>query len=143
MHDLFVSRHGERKDLKEKFKSQDSLRIKQAGSFKRFVKPKTVRNNVQWNTFKTICLNLRTFISHRYLCHCCSQSKVRESRLEVRGYNHVRQEISIVNILKQLRVLKAIAKEGKTDHEWRLLNHEHALMAYSELDSDAQANPHP
>ena len=59
------------------------------------------------------------------------------------------KEISIVKILKQLRVLKAAAKQSMSKHEWKLLNNNHAMMAYSELDSDtetgnaAKAEPKP
>ena len=57
------------------------------------------------------------------------------------------KEVSIVNILKDLRVLKAVVKESKTEHEWKLLNDDCALMAYSDLDSEpssaAQSNNAP
>lgn len=56
--------------------------------------------------------------------------------MHIKGYKHVLQEISIVNILKQLRVLQAAAKQGRSEHEWQLLNDDNAMKAYSDLDSD-------
>ena len=40
--------------------------------------------------------------------------------------------------MKQLRILKAAAKQSMSKHEWKLLNNDHAMMAYSELDSDTE-----
>ena len=47
------------------------------------------------------------------------------------------KEVSIVNILKQLRVLYAAVKQNKTEQEWRELYETYSLAAYSDFDSDA------
>ena len=113
MHDLFTTRQ----DSKEEDEGQDELvntkgkkklKVKTAGSFKRFVQEKTVHNNVQWNSCKTMCLNLRTFVRPRFLCLCCSPNQSRSQRLESKGFRHVLKEVSIVNILKQIRVLQGV-----------------------------------
>ena len=104
---------------------------------------------MQWSTCKTMCLNIRTFVNPRYQRLCCQPQNNRKYRLETLGFKHVLKEISIVNILKQLRVLKAAAKQSMSKHDWKLLNNNHAMMAYSELDSDietrndAKAEPKP
>ena len=115
MHELFVDSVGKKDDEVDSDGNKDST-LKIAGTFKRFTHKKNVTNNVQWNVFKTMCLNLRTFVSARYRRLCCAQKISKRTKMHIKGYKHVLQEISIVNILKQLRVLKAIAKQGKSEH---------------------------
>ena len=59
---------------------------------------------------KAIYLNLRTFCNPRYICLSESERNSRSNKLEVKGFKHMLKEISIVNILKQLRVLQAAAR---------------------------------
>ena len=103
---------------------------------KSFTHRKEVRNNVQWDVCKTICLNLRTFVNPRYLCLCCAPDGSRKQRLEVKAYRKVMKEISIVNILKQLRVVGAMIKQEKTKADLERLKRTFELMAYSDLESD-------
>lgn len=138
MYDLFTSREHKKEKVKRAKTAPELKKVKEA-SFKRFNVPKDVRNNVQWNTCKTMCLNLRTFVKPRYLCLCCAPKNSREQKLEVKSFKHIMQEVSIVNILKQLRVLKAAVKSSLPKHEWKMLNDSYALMAYSDLDSDSKA----
>ena len=46
------------------------------------------------------------------------------------------KEVQIAKMLKKLRVLTAIAKQGKSEQQWKELHREHELMAFSELDSE-------
>ena len=43
------------------------------------------------------------------------------------------EEVKIHNILKQLRILKGIAKQHKTAEEWKDLMQNYALKAYSDF----------
>ena len=66
-----------------------------------------VKNDVQWNSFKTIRLNLSTFCPRLFKC----LKKDRSMKLRVKAYKHILKEISIENIIKRLRVLKEAFKE--------------------------------
>ena len=94
-------------------------------------------NDVQWNTCKAICLNVRSFWRPRCQCLCKSSRLSRSQRQEINGFKHVLDEVSIVKILKQLRVLQAVARQDKTQTEWKRLNKLHAEIEYSDLDSDS------
>ena len=52
------------------------------------------------------------------------------------AYKHVLTEVSISNIIKQLRVLKAATKQTLSAKDWKLLKHRYELKAYSDLESE-------
>ena len=72
-----------------------------------------LRNDVQWNSCKTLLLNIQTFASPRFLCCRCLKPKKKQA-LRVKGFKHILEEVSIVKILKQLRTLKGAIKEEKS-----------------------------
>ena len=52
------------------------------------------------------------------------------------------EETEISNILTQLRVLNAAAKETRTQVEWKELKRLNSLLAYSDLDDPAELENH-
>ena len=50
------------------------------------------------------------------------------------------KELSVSKIVKQLRVLKAAAKETISPKHWKHLKKQHELMAYSELESSGECS---
>ena len=48
-------------------------------------------------------------------------------------------EVSISQIIKQLRVLNAAAHLSMSKEQWKELKSKHEIMAYSDLDSDLDA----
>ena len=84
---------------------------------------------------KSLLLTIQTFINPKYLC-CNLKRKTTKQHLRVKGYKHMLKEMSIVNILKQLRVLKGAIKYEKSIQEWKNLKLSYAMMAYSDLESE-------
>ena len=94
-------------------------------------------NDVQWNTIKTFKVNLHTFF-WKYLpkcCRCCIKPN-RKQRQRSAALNYNLNETNIANIIMELRVLKAAAKETRTAEEWINLRRANLLLAYSDLDSE-------
>ena len=87
---------------------------------------------MQWNSFKLMMLNIRTFLPPKFLC-CCLKAN-RSQRLRSKAFQHVLDEVRISNIIQQLRVLKAAAQELRTAEEWETLEREHMLIASSDLE---------
>ena len=94
-------------------------------------------NDVQWNTIKTFKVNLHTFY-WKYLpkcCRCCIKPN-KKQRQRSAALDYSLNEINIANIIMELRVLKAAAKETRSAEEWLKLRRANLLMAYSDLDSE-------
>ena len=49
----------------------------------------------------------------------------------------VMHETSVSYIIQQLRVLNAACKENRTDEEWKKLKDDYSLIAFEDLDSEA------
>ena len=135
MAELFVERvmHGSLPGLT----NSSAMSKKKAPKMRQHTHAVELRNDVQWNMCKALLLNLQTFCQPKYLCCGCLRPSRKQS-LRVKGYKHVLKEISIANILKQIRVLKGAVKGERTVDEWKNLKMSHALMAYSDLDSENQ-----
>jgi len=61
-------------------------------------------------------VNIQARVPRKCLCKCL-RPKGRQNHL-IEGYRKLKKEIRIVNILRQLRVLNAIARKGMTKDEW-------------------------
>ena len=97
---------------------------------------KNYKNNVQWNSMKSIRLNCHHRCPKKLLCCCCKPNE--DQRLKSRGFSHILHETSISYIIQQLRVLKAACKETRTSEEWIKLNRKHSLVAFEDLKSDSE-----
>ena len=58
----------------------------------------------------------------------------------MKALNQVIHETSISKILKELRVLKAVAQQGKTEQDWKQFVKRHQLVAYSDLEKNQGSN---
>ena len=67
-----------------------------------------MRNDVQWNSRRTLMLNMKTFLPKSCLCCCCRHDK--KSRRKSKAFRHILHETSITHIITQLRVLNAAAR---------------------------------
>ena len=90
----------------------DDLYVTKAKGFGWFQK-KLEKNHVQWRPFHSLYLTIVTLILPS-CCKCCI-SRDRRTSLRIKGLNKVLYESSIANIIRQLRVLNALAKTGKTE----------------------------
>ena len=97
---------------------------------------KAYKNDVQWNSLKSLYLNISTFAPKWFLCCCCKPNAA--NRRRSKSYEHILQETSVSYIIQELRVLKAAAKETRTPAEYEKLRMKHALMAYEDLDSETE-----
>ena len=62
-------------------------------------------------------INIQARVPRKFLCMCL-RPKGRQNFL-IEGYKRLKNEIHIVNILRQLRVLSAMARKGMTKDEWK------------------------
>ena len=118
MNNLFITPDSQSKIRGATVDAGKQLYIGQLTQSKPQLESYSAKNDVQWNTPKAIGLNLRTFCNPRCNCQSESARNSRSQRLEVKGYQHVIKEVSIVNILKQLRVLQAAARQHRSKKEW-------------------------
>ena len=79
-------------------------------------------------------LNLQAFLPQACLC-CCLRPRYRQ-KLKILGYKHLLQEVTISNIIQQLRVVSAACQESRTAEQWETLQKKHKLIAYEDLQSD-------
>ena len=93
------------------------------------------KNDVQWNSLKSLRLNLHLFLPQCLQCCLCKPNK--QQRIKSRGYDLILHETSVSHIIQQLRVLNAACKETRTDEEWQRLQNAHALIAFEDLNSEA------
>ena len=68
---------------------------------------------------RVLLLNLQTFVCPAVCLNFCRVSRKR--RLLAKSYRHTLDEMSITRIIKQLRVLKAAARQMCTASEWQSL----------------------
>jgi len=61
--------------------------------------------------------NIQLAFPRRFLC-CCLSMKPRD-RIFVRGFTKLEKEIHVTRILKQIRVLKGIVKQGMHATQWQ------------------------
>ena len=90
-----------------------------------------VKNDVQWNSFKSLKLNLHYFLPQWLMCCCCKQRQ--QDRIRQKSYDMVMHETSVSYIIQQLRVLNAACKENRTDKEWQKLKDKYALIAFEDF----------
>ena len=90
-----------------------------------------VKNNVQWSICKSMQLNCQTFLS---CSHCCCRPSHRQ-RLKIKSYKYFLSEISVLNILQQLRVLIAAAKQQRSASQWHEIVEENKLKAFQDFES--------
>ena len=95
---------------------------------------KDLKNDVQWNSLKSLQLNIHTFFPKCFHCWCLKPSK--EQRIRSKSYAHILQETSISHIIQQLRVLNAVCKKSLSKDEWERQRQKHSLIAYSDLESE-------
>ena len=112
----------------------DRRRFGKQGPFSSGAIKEQNQNDVQWNSFKLMMLNIRTFLPPKLLC-CCLKAD-RAQRLRSKAFRHVLDEVRISNIIQQLRVLKAACQEQRTAEEWEKLERDHMLIAYSDLENN-------
>ena len=74
------------------------------------------KNDVQWNSLKSIRLNSQLFCPKKLLTGCCEPKK--RDRINSRSYDQILRETSVSYIIQQLRVLNAACKETRTNEEW-------------------------
>lgn len=96
------------------------------------------RNNVQWNCRRMIRTNIQMIIPD--CCICCYKAEKRD-RIFIKGFQKLQKEIQVVNVLKQLRVLKGIAKENLTQAEWQDVFNKYSLkkIDYEKSDEEKQS----
>ena len=82
-------------------------------------------NDIQYNNFRLLSLNLQRFCPSKCVKLCCPQMN-RRDRFFLERIKDFRGEIYISHILKSLRVLKGLARRGLTKKEW-----EDAFAKYS------------
>ena len=92
------------------------------------------KNDVQWNSLKSLRLNAHTFLPKGMLICCCKPN--RAQKIRAKCYDHSMQETSISHIIQQLRVLNAACKETRSPVEWEALRHRHSMMAFEDFDSN-------
>ena len=93
-------------------------------------------NDVQYNSLKSLRMNVHRFLPKKLQRGCLRPNE--EHKKQHRSYMHILEETSISHIVQQLRVLNAAAQETRTKKEWKKLRQQHALMAYSDLESETQ-----
>ena len=103
-----------------------------------------LNNNVQWNSCKALLLNLHTFLPQCLLDRCCCLRPSREQKRVSKTYRKLLREISVERILRQLRVLNAAARQGRSVEEWKYLLENNSLKAYANIeDSDSDFDSVP
>ena len=73
-------------------------------------KGKVYKNDVQWNSLKSLRLNIHTFLEPS-MQKCCLRPNAAQRR-RAKSYDHMLQETSVSHIIQQLRVLNAAVKQG-------------------------------
>ena len=75
--------------------------------------------NIHWHCGRVTFLNLQFRCSQAFLrvFSCCQPDT--KSRILIKNYRKFEKEIQVTHILKQLRVLKAVAKKNLTKAQWR------------------------
>ena len=68
------------------------------------------KNDVQWNSLKSLQLNIHTFFPKSLQCCCLKPNKA--GRIRSKCYDQILQETSVSHIIQQLRVLNAAAKNN-------------------------------
>ena len=71
-----------------------------------------MRNTTQWNCCYVTRLNSMIW---KFFCF----KKSRKDLLEIKAYSRLEKEVSITNILKQLRVLKKLTSDKLGLESWR------------------------
>ncbi len=67
-------------------------------------------SSVNFSFFSTMILNIKRFTPACCRVLCCKETT--KDRMFKRGYQKFRKEIDIVNVLKQLRILKSLSKQN-------------------------------
>ena len=96
------------------------------------------KNDVQWRSCRSLYLTILSKLPASVKCCKCLRPS-RQETLRAKGLKHVLHEVSISNIIRQLRVLNAAAKQGRTTEQWAELEKKHSFIAYSDLDTDQSA----
>ena len=90
-----------------------------------------MRNTTQWS-----CCSVTRLNSMIYRCFCFKKSK--KDLLEIKAYSRLEKEVSITNILKQLRVLKKLTSSSLGLESWRQALKSHGIKDYSLKFSDSE-----
>ena len=72
------------------------------------------------------------------LC-CCLSTSLREQRIFNKKKLNLEKEVSIAEIVRQLRVLTAAAQSKITQPEWHSLRLTHSLKSYQAGSSDSES----
>ena len=91
-----------------------------------------MRKDLQWNTCAVIKLNMMAFLPQCMLRLCCLKLTAERKRLS-QTYLKLRNEVSIAEIVRQLRVLKAAARVAVSEEKWERLQHQFSVKVQ---DSD-------
>lgn len=101
-------------------------------------KDKTARNlrKFQWNCCRVLCLNLRLRCPQFCSKVCCCLRLDKKRRILNKNYRNLEKEIHISYILKQLRVVKNLVKEGLTQDQWKRAFAKYSLISYMTSEDD-------
>ena len=122
MDDMFIDRDEKLKQAESPANNSDgsaaSAMRRKATTFSRSMTGVRYKrkNDVQWNTCKSIMINLQAKLPSKWLIGCLRPNSRQKN--VVKGYKKLRKEIGIVAILRNLRVLTTIAREGIKKAEW-------------------------
>lgn len=77
---------------------------------------------------------MQAYLPENILCSCCKPG--REKKTFVKSYKKLLKEISVTTMLKTIRVLKARAKENKTNEDWKESKLKFTYKAYEDEDKE-------
>ncbi len=138
MADMFVDRKDD---------GDDEVGTKKGSHGRRqsFSRSKTVtrfkrKNDVQWNSLKSLVFNIQTTIPHKWLCRCLKPKGMQKHYLE--KYKKLKEQVSIVTILQQLRVLNSFARQElkKSGDDWLATKNRNSLKFFDEQKSDSSSD---
>ena len=98
---------------------------------------KPEQNEVQKHPCQSLKLSFKTFAPKS--CRCCCLKSGEQERRRIKALRHVIHEVQISRVIRQLRILNAVARQGKTDKEWARFRQRHSMLTYSDLDSASSA----
>ena len=75
--------------------------------------------NIQWNCIRVLCFNFKLNCSSKCIkWFCCCPKINKQERILTRDYIQFEKEIHVSYILKNLRILKTIARRSMPYKEW-------------------------
>ena len=136
MKDLFIDTHEKHKRkqfMKSQYAASDTgvnpSRLAEKSAVYRgsssFIKSK---NNIQWQCCSVVLMNLRIRLPKLCRIFCCKRS--RSDEVVIKTYRKLEKEVTITNILKQIRILRMLTTKSLGPRSWRQALGQDSLKEY-------------